>query len=287
MPRAWSWSIAITTPPAPGCVAPHRLERARAPARARPAATRRPTDSAVRSRWEAPTGSSASWKVARGEGAVARDPLHLAVGAREVDRAARRRRRRSRRRSRTRRRPARGRRRRSARTGSRGCPSGRASPTGDRRTADAGEGRPGGVAPGALLAGVVGLVEHDEGVPRDPRDVDRAAGDLLVGGDHAVHVGGQAARRRRSSRGSRCRSSASAASAHWVFRCWVGATTTRRRRGCSARCWRAAASAKVVLPAPGVATARKSGPGRARKASRAAFCQRRSRIGWAIGSAGP
>ncbi len=49
-----------------------------------------------------------------------------------------------------------------------------------------------------------------------------------------------------------------AASAHWSLRCSVGATTmirsTIRRPSSSA----AADSAKVVLPAPGVATARKS-----------------------------
>ena len=48
------------------------------------------------------------------------------------------------------------------------------------------------------------------------------------------------------------------ASAHWVLRCSVGATTvirsTTRRLSRSA----ATVSAKVVLPAPGVATARKS-----------------------------
>ena len=49
-----------------------------------------------------------------------------------------------------------------------------------------------------------------------------------------------------------------AASAHWVLRCSVGATTvirsTTRRASRSA----ATVSANVVLPAPGVATARKS-----------------------------
>ena len=49
-----------------------------------------------------------------------------------------------------------------------------------------------------------------------------------------------------------------AASAHWVFRCSVGATTVTRsmtRRDSSSE---ATVSANVVLPAPGVATARKS-----------------------------
>src|SRR5699024_12830341 len=49
-----------------------------------------------------------------------------------------------------------------------------------------------------------------------------------------------------------------AASAHWVFRCSVGATTVMRRTVPSDSSAAAICSAKVVLPAPGVATARKS-----------------------------
>src|SRR5437867_2631260 len=69
----------------------------------------------------------------------------------------------------------------------------------------------------------------------------------------------------------------SAASAHWVLRCWVGTTTTTRRavRAVSAR--QTAASAKLVLPAPGVATARKSALARASNAARASRCQGRRR----------
>ena len=48
-------------------------------------------------------------------------------------------------------------------------------------------------------------------------------------------------------RGSRCRPNRSAASAHWSFRCGVGATTTTRRPGCSPRSWRAAVSANGGL----------------------------------------
>src|SRR4051794_25143562 len=71
----------------------------------------------------------------------------------------------------------------------------------------------------------------------------------------------------------------SAAWAHWFLRCWVGTTTTTRRafRAISAR--QTAASAKLVFPAPGVATARKSrsDPSNAARASR---CQgRRRRLG--------
>ena len=67
-----------------------------------------------------------------------------------------------------------------------------------------------------------------------------------------------------------------AASAHWVLRCSVGATTvirsTIRRPSSSA----ATVSANVVLPAPGVATARKSRGEPARYCSSAAVCQARS-----------
>src|SRR5581483_12074570 len=58
---------------------------------------------------------------------------------------------------------------------------------------------------------------------------------------------------------------------HWSFRWAVGATTTSRL-GCRASAHRAAVSAKVVLPAPGVATARKSFASDATKRSNAAFC---------------
>ena len=68
--------------------------------------------------------------------------------------------------------------------------------------------------------------------------------------------------------GSRARSKAAAAAAHCPFRCWVGATTTRRASGWSASQCRAAVRAKVVLPAPGVATARKSTPPSAPKPAR-------------------
>ena len=78
--------------------------------------------------------------------------------------------------------------------------------------------------------------------------------------------------------GSRCRPKRSAAAAHWPFRCCVGATTTRLRPGCAARSCRAAVSAKVVFPAPGVATARKSSPSREANTSSAFFCHFRRRI---------
>lgn len=70
-----------------------------------------------------------------------------------------------------------------------------------------------------------------------------------------------------------------AASAHWCLRCSVGATTvmsvTTPRSSSSVATW----SAKVVLPAPGVATVRKSRPPAAelsRYAVRAASCHARN-----------
>src|SRR3954447_19723299 len=71
--------------------------------------------------------------------------------------------------------------------------------------------------------------------------------------------------------GSRWSENADAARAHWSFRCAVGATTTSRE-GCCPRPCRAAVSANVVFPAPGVATARKSFASDAAKRSKAAFC---------------
>src|SRR6266480_3915180 len=77
-------------------------------------------------------------------------------------------------------------------------------------------------------------------------------------------------------RGSRCRSNAAAADAHCAFRWAVGTTTMSLRPGSAARAFRAAVRAKVVFPAPGVATARKSGAPQAAKRSSALFCQGRS-----------
>ena len=76
----------------------------------------------------------------------------------------------------------------------------------------------------------------------------------------------------------------SAASAHWTLRCEVGATTTSRRRRLAARSCTAAHRAKVVLPAPGVATARKSGASAAASRSRARFCHGRRRTLRAMGA---
>ena len=72
-------------------------------------------------------------------------------------------------------------------------------------------------------------------------------------------------------------SSRSAAWAHCNLRCCVGTTTTSRRiwRANSARS--AAASANAVLPAPGVATARKSGRSLSSNCSSATRCHSRNR----------
>ena len=58
--------------------------------------------------------------------------------------------------------------------------------------------------------------------------------------------------------GSRAIPTRAAASAHWVLRCSVGATTVTAWTTPAASSSLAIRSAKVVLPAPGVATARKS-----------------------------
>ena len=66
-----------------------------------------------------------------------------------------------------------------------------------------------------------------------------------------------------------------AASAHWVLRCSVGATTVIRSITRRASSSEATVSANVVLPAPGVATARKSRGLSAKYAVNAADCQAR------------
>ena len=86
-----------------------------------------------------------------------------------------------------------------------------------------------------------------------------------------------ASRTRDDHPGSRWRSRAAAARAHWNLRWAVGTTTTRRLNSAASSC-RAAARANVVFPAPGVATARKSRPGAFPNRSSAARCQGRSRI---------
>jgi hypothetical protein len=95
-----------------------------------------------------------------------------------------------------------------------------------------------------------------------------------------VHVAGDALPGAQS--GSSWSPSRWAASDHWIFRWLVGATTTSRPPPVgtlgahAARVARAQVSANVVLPAPGVATARKSGSGEARNRSKAARCHGRS-----------
>ncbi len=84
---------------------------------------------------------------------------------------------------------------------------------------------------------------------------------------------------------SRCRSRAEAARAHWNLR-WAVGTTTISRPGDWARDRRAAARARVVLPAPGVATARKSDWVDRSSWSSAASCQGRSRMDRAISDCG-
>src|SRR5450631_2156290 len=67
-----------------------------------------------------------------------------------------------------------------------------------------------------------------------------------------------------------------AASAHWVLRCSVGATTVTRLIKPMAKSSVARRSAYVVFPAPGVATARKSRGVERRYCVSASACQARS-----------
>src|SRR5262249_23137825 len=76
--------------------------------------------------------------------------------------------------------------------------------------------------------------------------------------------------------GSRSSCSRPAASAHCCLRWAVGVTTISAEGRCAST-WRAATSANVVLPAPGVATARKSGPAAALKRVSAVCCHGRKR----------
>ena len=85
MPRACSWSMAMTRPPASGWTAADGQQLLRGPGRARRAATRRRRDSAVRRRWldrALVEGVVEGGRVLRAVGA---DPLHVAVDAGEVD----------------------------------------------------------------------------------------------------------------------------------------------------------------------------------------------------------
>jgi hypothetical protein len=67
-----------------------------------------------------------------------------------------------------------------------------------------------------------------------------------------------------------------AASAHWVLRCSVGQTTVTASTEPSSSSSAAIRRANVVLPAPGVATARKSSLRRRRYSTRPRRCQARS-----------
>ena len=120
---------------------------------------------------------------------------------------------------------------------------------------------------------------------RESRAEQRGArGDLLVRGDDAVHVA-RAARRRAATTSGRDGARTPPPPAPTGS---SGARSARRRRAGRGRppSWcRAAVRANVVLPAPGVATARKSGAADSTKRSRAAFCQGRRRTVRVIGTA--
>src|SRR5579859_757410 len=76
--------------------------------------------------------------------------------------------------------------------------------------------------------------------------------------------------------GSSCTPTEPAAAAHWCFKCSVGVTTVTASTVPSASSSAAIRRAKVVLPAPGVATARKSSSRRRRYSTSERRCQARS-----------
>ena len=197
IPRACSWSVAITSPPASGCSRRTSASRSFA-ARSTVGSHSPSSESAVRSRCPARAASSASSKRGRVHRAVRRRPLHVPVRAREVDGphdaavgervrvavlvvghglVAVVRDERDRARVGTKR-----------RAGERE-PAARAV----ERLADRG-------APGPVLRRVVQLVEDDERAAGDPGEQPGARRDLLVRGDDAVHVGRQRPVRRRPGR---------------------------------------------------------------------------------------
>ena len=190
MSRAWSWSMAMTRPPASACV--RRTSARRSTASLSTVCSHSPSG---RQRGPQPlVGQRERERVVEGRlvhVAVRGAPLHLAAHAREVDgphdapvaqrvpvavlvvghgllrlvaherdgaRVGAERRARQRQ-------PARGVRERLAQR----------------------------LAPGLLVARVVDLVEHHVGAARERPDRRRAHGHLLVGGHHAVHVGRQPA----------------------------------------------------------------------------------------------
>ena len=222
MPRAWSWSMAITRPPASGWW--RRTSARRSTASRSTVGSHSPSsDSAVRRRWLASWFASGSSKVASCTAPSGRAPLHLAADPREVDR------------------PHHAAvaqrvavavlvvgdglvRPRSGRTGWRACRSGTACPRGDRRRRALAERLADGVAPGLLVARVVDLVEDDVGAAGQRAQLRRAHRHLLVGGDDAVHVRRQPAVGRATRPGPGGGRSRAAAAAHWTLRWAVGAT---------------------------------------------------------------
>jgi hypothetical protein len=123
-----------------------------------------------------------------------------------------------------------------------------------------------GVAPRLVVAGVVDLVEDHESLGAEPGELGGgvAGGDLLVGGDEAVHVAGEAVAgapvgvelQAEAVRGERPLDLEVAGRCDDDQRAWF-----------LGEAGRAQARAKVVLPAPGVATARKSGEAAVRNCS--------------------
>ena len=262
MPRACSWSVAITRPPASGWSRRSSSSRSLAwPSTAGSHSPRRARCAAVAD----PTGRGRAGRRRRRAGAVGASTPYPPIRGKYTGRTTRRRARLPR--SRT----VVGRQglvRRSGRTGFRpgvGAERGARRASAGRRTPRTPCSTPSPQA--RSWPGMVDLVEDHQGVwPKGRTTPAALGGDLLVGGHQAVDVGGRAAVGRRPV-GIQLEAEAVAATAHWTLR-WLSAARRRAGdRGAPAASGQraAAARAKVVLPAPGVATARKSGPGRSWK----------------------
>ena len=223
MPRACSWSMAMTRPPASGWARrtsasrSHRLPQHR----------RQPLAVDGECRPQPLVGERARQRVVEGRlvaGAVRRGPLHLAAGPREVDRThhasvaervavavlvvgdglvllvAH------------------------ERDGLGVAPEWRARQ--GQASGRAVERRPQRATPRLVLGRMVDLVEHDVRPPATSRMASATHGHLLVAGHDAVHVRRQAALGRGPRRVEMELQRAAAAWAHWTLRCAVGATTT-------------------------------------------------------------
>ena len=158
--------------------------------------------------------------------------------------------------------------------------------TGERQPARrVAEGLADRLAPALRVAAVVDLVEDDQGAAvlgADPVP-GGVGGDLRVGDHDAVVLRRRSAPLELLNRGSSAMPTRAAAAAHWSLRCSVGTTTVIWSTVRSASSSAAIRRANVVLPAPGVATARKSRGLAPRYFTNARRCQPRK--AWVSGAA--